>query len=493
MDLLERVVVPPRLALISRAGATLAYEPATNRWEEVGDDAAAALRWLRADRPRRPLAAHLERRFGPGPGPPPRTLDQILAWLLLRRLLYLDQVPDLPDPGPVANPLSVVYWICTQACNLRCTYCYQSAAVPHPDELSTAEAFRLVDQVGEAGADTLVFTGGEAFTRSDLLAVAGYAHESGLTTNVITNGHYITPDNIGQVATTFDNVTVSLDHGKPQHHDCNRGEGSWARAVAAIDLLIGAGVPVDVNTVLSHYGLDDIDELLAFVTSRPLGDHRIVPQFPMGRGGGARARRGELSESELLGLSERLAAARRRLGTGEEGATTRISPEGSYGRRAVRRSHCGAGLSEVSVDPRGWVYPCKLLQYPEFRAENVRDRPLGEIYASHPGLAGIRASVAGTLHPCKTCIIRNHCGGGCRGIHYSFTHEYIRAHPLFCAYLRRTFEAEAWMSAGKAPPSRTSGFATAGDDSGEAACGAPAASAFVPLSAVGRPRPPIPR
>jgi radical SAM protein with 4Fe4S-binding SPASM domain len=99
-----------------------------------------------------------------------------------------------------------------------------------------------------------------------------------------------------------------------------------------------------------------------------------------------------------------------------------------------------------------------LLQYPMFRTENVRDKRLAEIVTTNPALAGIRASVTETLHPCKTCIIKNHCGGGCRGIHFSFTHDYVKAHPLFCAYLRRAFESQAWASAGQRPSPRRSEF-----------------------------------
>jgi MoaA/NifB/PqqE/SkfB family radical SAM enzyme len=66
-----------------------------------------------------------------------------------------------------SHPLSTVYWICTQACNLRCTYCYQDASVARDRELSTAEGYDLVDQAIEAGARTFVFTGGEPFHRRD--------------------------------------------------------------------------------------------------------------------------------------------------------------------------------------------------------------------------------------------------------------------------------------------------------------------------------------
>jgi radical SAM protein with 4Fe4S-binding SPASM domain len=451
--MLERVVVPSRLALIHRAGLTLGYNPNLNLWELLDETTAEVLRWLRAKRDRNQLEEHLERRFGYLPITAKEKLQGALKWCILRRLLYLDREPSIPTVTYPTHPLTTIYWICTQACNLRCTYCYQEAAKALPNELSTDEGKNLVDQAVEAGAQTFIFTGGEPFFRRDLLEIGQYSRDCGLQTNVITNGHFITKKTVKDVAATFHNVTISLDHGLPEHHDHHRGQGSWEKAVSAIDLLLEAGVNVDINSVLSSFGLHDVKELLQFGQKRHIGEHRIVPQFPMGRG--ASTRESELTPSEILGVSDQIYYANSDLMREEKKHT---KPEGSYSRKMVCRNHCGAGLSEVSIDPEGWVYPCKLLQYPHFRTENIRSHRLVDIIKTHPTLLTARSTTADTLYPCKGCIIKNHCGGGCRGIHFSFTHDYIKAHPLFCAYLRRTFEVQAWASTGDVPTPRRTDF-----------------------------------
>jgi radical SAM protein with 4Fe4S-binding SPASM domain len=451
--MLNRVVVPTRLGLIYRAGQTLGYNPAINVWERLEEDTAEVLRWLRAKRARVELEAHLERRFGYPSAAVNERLQRILAWCIFRKMLYLDHEPEALEIVHPANPLETVYWICTQLCNLRCTYCYQDATVRRPHELTTAEGKNLVDQTVAAGADTFIFTGGEPFSRPDLLEIARYSKDRGLRTNVITNGHYITTKNIDEVVDIFDTVTVSLDHGLARHHDRNRGSGSWLRAVNAIDLLLERGVNVDANSVLSRFGLKDVKELLQFARRRPIRQLRIIPQFPMGRG--ALSRDDELTPIEIMGLNDQLDQASCELSQESE---TRISPEGQYSSKANIRNHCGAGLSEVSVDPEGWVYPCKLLQYDRFKTHNVRSHQLSDIFANHPILKQARGRVASTMHPCKTCIIKNHCGGGCRGIHFSFTQEYVQAEPMFCAYLRNSFETQAWATTGGVPFPRKAQF-----------------------------------
>jgi radical SAM protein with 4Fe4S-binding SPASM domain len=444
--LLDRVVVVPRLALIVRSGETLAYNPGLNVWHRVDDETAEVLRWLRAGRARDELAAHVARRFGLDRERAASRISEIVDWSVLRRLLYLDSVPDLGDLRTPEHPLATVYWICTQRCNLRCSYCYQEATVARPHELSTTEALDLVDQVVEAGADTFIFTGGEPFSRRDVLEVARHSKRSGLTTNVITNGGYVRAANVDAIAEVFDLVTISLDHLRPEHHDRVRGEGSWDRAVNAIDLLLAAGVRVDINSVLARYGLDDLEDLLRLRKLKRIGVHKVVPQFPMGRG--AEHRQDELSPTELLGLNDAIHAAELKIGAID---ASRVRPEGGSAQKGSRREHCGAGLSEVSVDPEGWVYPCKLLQYPQFRAQNVRDIRLAEMYRDDPLLRSVQATTARDLEPCRTCVIRNECGGGCRGIHFSFSNDYLRSHPLFCAYLRSSFEVRAWSTTGSLP------------------------------------------
>jgi radical SAM protein with 4Fe4S-binding SPASM domain len=472
-SLLERAVVPYRLSLILRSGQTLGYNPGLNTWDRLSEDTAEALRWLRAGRKKDELATHLARRFQYATPLAERRVEEIVSWCVLRRLLYLDRQLQLPDPQNQfrtdATHLATVYWICTQACNLRCKYCYQDATVARANELSTEEGIDLVDQAADAGASAFIFTGGEPFSRRDLFQIARHSRSRGLLTNVITNGHYITRRTVDEVAEIFDAVTISLDHGLPAIHDRNRGKKSWERAVRAIELLSEAGVIVDVNSVITNEGADQLEPLISFVRKRGIGQHRITPQFPMGRG--TADQRAEVSPSQLLGLNDAISLARRQ-------SATAPSPEarvdGRYSRKLQTRSHCGAGLSEVSVDPEGWVYPCKLLQQPLHRGENVRSKRLIDIYRENLTLKTVRSITTAKLSGCTNCIIKNHCGGGCRGIHYSFTGDYTRNSTLFCAFLRTSFESQAWGSTGDLPARKTDGFLES--------FGSAVSTGFVPLT-----------
>ena len=80
-----------------------------------------------------------------------------------------------------------VYWELTRACDLTCRHC-RAEAIPSrdPDELTTAEAFRLLDELAKSGTPPphVIFTGGDPLKRPDLLALVERAVGVGLPVSV---------------------------------------------------------------------------------------------------------------------------------------------------------------------------------------------------------------------------------------------------------------------------------------------------------------------
>ncbi len=78
-----------------------------------------------------------------------------------------------------------IAWELTRACAFACRHC-RAEAQPrrHPQELTTEEAFRLIDQIREFGDPILVVTGGDPMMRRDLFDILGYAVDRGLRTSL---------------------------------------------------------------------------------------------------------------------------------------------------------------------------------------------------------------------------------------------------------------------------------------------------------------------
>ena len=59
-------------------------------------------------------------------------------------------------------------WEVTMGCNMRCGHCGSSCKNPLPDELTTEEAFRLIDMLIDLKLNWITLSGGEPLTRKDL-------------------------------------------------------------------------------------------------------------------------------------------------------------------------------------------------------------------------------------------------------------------------------------------------------------------------------------
>ena len=64
--------------------------------------------------------------------------------------------------------VNMVFWSVTGKCNYRCRHCYMDAPEGALGELSTEEAFALIDEMAACGVLRIDITGGEPLVRKDL-------------------------------------------------------------------------------------------------------------------------------------------------------------------------------------------------------------------------------------------------------------------------------------------------------------------------------------
>ena len=75
----------------------------------------------------------------------------------------------------------LVIWETTQACDLACKHCRAEAQpLRNPDELTTDEAKKLLDDVRRFGPIIFVFSGGDALKRPDIVELTRYGADLGL-------------------------------------------------------------------------------------------------------------------------------------------------------------------------------------------------------------------------------------------------------------------------------------------------------------------------
>ena len=73
----------------------------------------------------------------------------------------------------------IVSWMTTNKCNLKCVHCYQDAEEATDRELSTEEAFAMIEQIARAGFKIMIFSGGEPLMRPDIYQLVSHAAQRG--------------------------------------------------------------------------------------------------------------------------------------------------------------------------------------------------------------------------------------------------------------------------------------------------------------------------
>ena len=156
-----------------------------------------------------------------------------------------------------ADKKPVVVWNMTRRCNLKCIHCYSNSAdIEYPDELTTEEGKKLIDDLAQFGSPVIFFSGGEPLLRKDLLELAQYATDKGMRAVISTNGTLITKEiaaKLQKVGLSY--VGVSLD-GLEKTHDRFRGKkGAFAAAIEGIRNCRDAGIKVGIRFTVNKHNL----------------------------------------------------------------------------------------------------------------------------------------------------------------------------------------------------------------------------------------------
>ena len=286
----------------------------------------------------------------------------------------------------------------TNQCNLHCSYCYAESG-KGASVLSWGELARIAGEVAAISSSVAyVLSGGEPLLHPSALDFAEMVQAAGNKVHLLSNGMLINKANVKRVAAAANVVKISLDGASESMHAATRGSGNFGRVTQAIELLLACGANVIVAMTVTRMNCGDIPAMVARYGPRLA----LQPLFKAGRGSGT-------SDLTLSGLEYYRALA----------AVQGVAPMGvldaklkSLRGRGVRR--CGMAEREISIAETGDVYPCQLLQEDRFRAGNVRETSLAEIYADSPVFARLREVSVDTLAKCTTCAVRYLCGGACR-------------------------------------------------------------------------------
>ncbi|MCA9595337.1 MAG: TIGR04053 family radical SAM/SPASM domain-containing protein [Myxococcales bacterium] len=334
----------------------------------------------------------------------------------------------------------IAIWETTQACDLVCKHC-RACAQPERsrDELSTQEAFRLLDRFAEVRVPLVVLTGGDPAKRPDLLELVHYGTRRGLAMGLTpSTTPLVTPELVERLAQAgLKRLAVSIDGPEPMVHDGFRGvSGSFEHSLRILAAARAAGIPTQVNTSVHAGSIDRLSEMAAVVRRAGSVLWSVFFLVPTGRAEAhmlPSADAVEAALSELADIAQRepfavkttAAQHYRRVLLQRKKATGSQAQHGVYGQQAVRIND---GRGFLFVSHRGEIFPSGFLPIP---CGNVRGDDVIAVYREHPVFRALRdpGELGGK---CGACEYKSVCGGS-RARAFGLTGDYLASDPL-CAY-----------------------------------------------------------
>jgi len=367
---------------------------------------------------------------------------------------------DTPHSGQIQARLQLVAWEITRSCNLRCAHCRASSSDNSYDgELSTQEAFTLIDQIREVGNPIIILTGGEPLVRSDVYSIAEYARDKGLRVVMGTNGTMATPLVAAHLKDAgLSRISVSLDFPTAKMQDEFRGQtGAFEAALSGVRNIRQSGMEVQINCTLTRLNITYLNDLLDLALRE--GAVAFHPFFlvPTGRGKG-------LSEVELdageyesalnwiydkqIELGDKiffkptdaphyLRILRQRGGNESlKSAQPSRAPQSRHGGADSLSRGCMAGSGFCFISHTGRVQGCGYL---DLSAGDIKKQPFGEIWRDSPLFQQLR-DLRAIKGKCGACEYKLVCGG-CRARALETSGDHLGSEP-YCIYQPRGVTGE---------------------------------------------------
>ena len=319
-------------------------------------------------------------------------------------------------------------WEITLKCNLACNHCGSRAGEARSDELTTAEALNLIEQMADLGINEITLIGGEAYLRKDWLQLVEAIVQHGMICSMTTGGYGINAESAKRMQQAgLTSVSVSID-GMQRTHDRQRGKiNSWKYAFESLAHLRNAGIPITANSQINRLSAPELPLLYEKLVQQGVCGWQLAMTVPMGNA--VDNSDWLLQPSELLVLHPLLAYLAER-GYREGLIMQPGNNVGYYGPyEKLLRSYgsanpwafwrgCGAGLGVLGIEADGTIKGCPSLPTNAYTGGNIRQQSLYDIVTQSEALtfnlsAGTEQGTEHLWGFCRDCEYADLCRGGC--------------------------------------------------------------------------------
>ena len=153
----------------------------------------------------------------------------------------------------------------TYKCNINCGHCYNQTR--EKSELSTEQWKVAMKTIWDLGIPHVIFTGGEATLRKDLVELIAFAESLGLITGLLTNGVKLADEAYlnSLIEAGLDHIQITLESSDKEIHNSMTNADSFDKTVSGIKNCVKAGIHTITNTTITKDNAAGMVETIQFV------------------------------------------------------------------------------------------------------------------------------------------------------------------------------------------------------------------------------------
>lgn len=223
----------------------------------------------------------------------------------------------------------------TNACELRCPFCY---APKHPARLRANDVLRWARELDVAGTLGIGFGGGEPVAHPDLAALCqAVAEQTSLAVSMTTHAHRFDESLAERLSGSVHFIRVSVDGLGPTY------EAIRGRSFAVLEekvALVATVAPFGINCVVTEETIDELDDCLAWAEQVGAQELLLLVEQPAGARSGLPA-----VERERLANWVARAAPTIRLAVGAMGAVDKMGLADPFGPEPPLEAHAHVDAS----------------------------------------------------------------------------------------------------------------------------------------------------
>jgi heme b synthase len=151
---------------------------------------------------------------------------------------------------------------------LACRHCRASAKnTPYDGELTTEQAFKVLESIASFSKPIIILTGGEPMNRPDIYEIARHGTELGLRMVMAPCGLQVDSNTVTKIIDSgIKRISLSLDGMDAKTHDSFRGvKGAFESVMKAAEAAKSGGLEFQINSTITKLNYKQLPQILELV------------------------------------------------------------------------------------------------------------------------------------------------------------------------------------------------------------------------------------